>query len=56
MARVQTLVLRDRFSIVVVLRKANWREERVMPRVKRAKRPALGKGLVSRFICCRGGL
>ncbi len=41
MARVQTLVLRERFSIVVVLRIANWRDERVMPIVKRAKRAAL---------------
>ncbi len=42
MARVQTFVLRERFSMVVVLRRANWKDERVMPTVKRAKRPALG--------------
>lgn len=41
MARVQTLVLRERFSMVEVLRTANWRDERVMPIVKRAKRAAL---------------
>ena len=44
MARVQTFVFRDRYSMVVVLRKTNWREERVMPRVKRAKSAALSKG------------
>ena len=41
MARVQTLVRRPRFSMVVVLRQTNCMEERVMPRAKRPKRPPL---------------
>ena len=40
-ARVQTLVLLERFSMVVVLRRANWRELPVMPRANRPKRAPL---------------
>ena len=46
MAKVQTFDLRERFSMVVVFRRANWREERVMPVVKRPKRAALGERIL----------
>ena len=39
--------------MVVVFRKANWRDERVIPKVKRAKRAALGRwrgGLVGLIV------
>ena len=35
------MVLLERFSIVVVLTRANWRELPVMPRLKRPKRAPL---------------
>ena len=41
MASCQTFVLRDRFSMVVVFWKTNWRELPLMPRRKREKRAAL---------------
>lgn len=41
MASVQTLVRRLRFSMVVVLRKTDCMDERVMPSVKRPKKPPL---------------
>lgn len=44
MANIQTFDLRFRFSMVVVLRMANWIEEVVMPRVKSAKAAALRGG------------
>ena len=37
MASVQTMVLLERFSMVVVLRRANWRELPVIPRLNRPK-------------------
>ena len=40
-ARVQTMVLRERFSMVVVFTIANWRELPVMPAVKRPNRAPL---------------
>ena len=45
-AKVQTLTLRDRFSTAVEFWKANCREVRLIPSVKRPKKPALG-GLVN---------
>lgn len=41
MARVQTAVRRFRFSIVVILNMPIWTELRVIPAVKKAKRPLL---------------
>lgn len=41
-ASVQTMVFRDRFSIVVELIIANWTELPVMPRVNNPKRTPLG--------------
>lgn len=40
-ASCQTLVLRERVSMVVVLSKTNWRELPLIPRRKREKRAAL---------------
>lgn len=41
MARVQTALRRFRFSIVVILNMPIWTELRVIPAVKKAKRPLL---------------
>ena len=41
MASVQTMVLLERFSMVVVLTRANWRELPVIPRVNIPKRAPL---------------
>ncbi len=39
-ARSQTMVFLERFSMVVVLRRANWTEDPVIPSVKRKNKPA----------------
>ena len=45
MANVQTIVFLERFSMVVVLTRANWRELPVIPRVNRPKRAPLGSSV-----------